>query len=188
MRKLADKILKLRKNGKSYNEISKILHCSKGLISYHLGIGQKQKTRNRTKKRRAKHPYIKKIETFQSCKHNQKIKNKVHKWKKLIQMKIDLFCGRYRKDKNMKSTFTVDDVIAKFGEKPKCYLTGEDIDIYQPRTYHFDHKVPVSRGGERSIHNLGICTKQANMAKSDLTPEEFFELCQKVINFQNSVA
>ncbi len=78
-------------------------------------------------------------------------------------------------------TFTVEDVINKFGENPKCYLTGEQLDIYQPRTYAFDHIIPASRGGLSSIDNLGLCTKQANMAKSDLTPDEFYKLCKKVI-------
>ena len=45
-----DKIIALHKEGKSYSEIQKILGCSKGTISYHLGSGQKEKsatTRNR---------------------------------------------------------------------------------------------------------------------------------------------
>lgn len=47
-----DKILSLRAEGKTYNEIQKILGCSKGTISYHLGFGQKQKTKQRSEKRR----------------------------------------------------------------------------------------------------------------------------------------
>jgi transposase len=45
-----DKIIQLRAEGKTYNEIQKILGCSKGTISYHVGEGQKEKsatTRNR---------------------------------------------------------------------------------------------------------------------------------------------
>jgi len=37
-----ENILKLRAEGKTYTEIQKILGCSKGTISYHLGDGQKQ--------------------------------------------------------------------------------------------------------------------------------------------------
>jgi transposase len=45
-------IIKLRSQGKTYREIQKELGCSKGTISYHLGEGQKQKTRQRSQKRR----------------------------------------------------------------------------------------------------------------------------------------
>lgn len=49
-----EKILQLRKEGKSYREIQKIVGCSKGTISYHLGAGQKEKTNQRTKSQRFK--------------------------------------------------------------------------------------------------------------------------------------
>jgi len=47
---MKEKILELRNEGKSYREIQKILGCSKSTISYHCGNGQKEKTKNRTKK------------------------------------------------------------------------------------------------------------------------------------------
>lgn len=47
-------ILELRKQGKSYNEISKIVGCSKGTISYYCGNNQKEKTLQRQNKRRQK--------------------------------------------------------------------------------------------------------------------------------------
>ena len=49
---MKDKILALSKKGRSYRQIAKELGCSKGTISYHLGIGQKEKTLNRTKSTR----------------------------------------------------------------------------------------------------------------------------------------
>jgi hypothetical protein len=47
-----DKIIQLHKEGKSYGEIQGILGCSKGTIAYHLGPGQKDKTRERTNRAR----------------------------------------------------------------------------------------------------------------------------------------
>ena len=44
---MKDQILKLRAEGKTYNEIVKILGCSKGTVAYHCGSGQKEKTRKR---------------------------------------------------------------------------------------------------------------------------------------------
>ena len=60
---------------------------------------------------------------------------------------------------------------------------GEQLDITKPRDYVFDHMIPRSRGGDNSLDNLGLCTKQANMAKSDLTPEEFIQFCKKVLEY-----
>jgi len=47
MRTLERQIIELREQGKTYNEIKNELNCSKGTISYYLGIGQKAKTRSR---------------------------------------------------------------------------------------------------------------------------------------------
>lgn len=47
-----DNIIKLYAEGKSYREIQKILGCSKGTIAYHIGKGQKEKTRARTTRSR----------------------------------------------------------------------------------------------------------------------------------------
>jgi hypothetical protein len=44
---MKEKILKLRKEGKTYNEIVEILGCSKGTVSYHCGVNQKEKARQR---------------------------------------------------------------------------------------------------------------------------------------------
>lgn len=51
---LKDQIVKLRESGKTYSEISTILNCSKGTISYHIGEGQVEKTglRRRTNRRK----------------------------------------------------------------------------------------------------------------------------------------
>lgn len=35
------------------------------------------------------------------------------------------------------------------------------------------------------VKELGVTTPQANKAKSDLTPEEFFNLCIKVLTYNN---
>lgn len=58
---IKDQILQLRNEGKSYKQIKELLNCSKSTISYHCGEGQKEKTLNRTKKRR-KDPTIRRSE------------------------------------------------------------------------------------------------------------------------------
>ena len=49
-----ENILKLRSEGKTYNQIKDELGCSKGTIAYHLGEGQKEKTKGRQSKHRKK--------------------------------------------------------------------------------------------------------------------------------------
>lgn len=185
---LKQKILSLRSNGKTYTEIAEILDCSKGTISYYCGEGQVFKTQTRRRASRAKcHPFKIKIESFFLYRNNDRLQKKqVCNWKSLLKDKVSRFCATKLPGNNKmynKATFTVEDVITKFGENPKCYLTGKPINIYEPRTYEFDHKMPLSRGGESSLDNLGICTKQANRAKADMTPEEFIELCKQVIKY-----
>lgn len=63
-----DNIIKLHKEGKSYSEIQSILGCSKGTISYHIGFGQKEKTRSRTQqKRNAIKEFIANYKQSRSC-------------------------------------------------------------------------------------------------------------------------
>lgn len=186
-RKIKNEILRLRALNKSYKEISKILACSLSVISYHCGAGQKEKNLKRTRKYRQKdHPYKRKTERFilKKAKLSNKKQTK-ETAKRTIYVKIRRFCSNSKRGENMKSnpTFTFSDVIEKFGENPICYLTGEPIDISKSRSYHFDHMVPSSRGGTNDISNLGICTKEANLAKHNMTYDEFIDFCYKVIKY-----
>jgi 5-methylcytosine-specific restriction endonuclease McrA len=177
---LKDSILSLKSQGKSYAEIQKTLGCSKGTIAYHLGDGQKEKTRNRTRKHRKFHPFVMKIEAFKGSNTVRKGRIPTHKTNKLLYDKTMDF----QKDgvKNiMSQTFTIEDVKNKIGDTPTCYLTGEPIDVNKPRTYHFDHIVPRSRGGSNTLDNLGVCTKKANMSKQDMTKDEYIEHCKRVL-------
>jgi CRISPR/Cas system Type II protein with McrA/HNH and RuvC-like nuclease domain len=127
------------------------------------------------------HPYSKKIYCFRNSKkvNNSKPKSLSH-WRKTLTDKICNF--REIKGTKLKSSnFTVEDVINKFGEKPKCYLTGQQLDIHDSSSYHFDHIIPRTKGGNNTLSNLGLCSKDANFAKSDKTPEEFIELCRQVL-------
>ena len=48
-------------------------------------------------------------------------------------------------------------------------------------SWSFDHKIPLSKGGNKEIDNLGLCFKIANQAKTSMTPEEFICFCKKVL-------
>lgn len=175
-----EEILRLRELGYSYKQIEKEIGCSRGTISYHLGDGQKEKTRNRHRKYRGKHPYVYKTDRF---KERRKREQRTHTTAntsndKLLYVKVWDFQDR---GDNKVKEFTVEEVKVKLGENPVCYLTGEEIDINKPRTYNFDHIIPTSRGGDNSLENLGICTKKANAAKSDMTHDEFVHFCKRVL-------
>lgn len=171
---MKNEILKLRKEGKSYSEIKKQLGCSKGTISYYCGDDQKVKTRNRTRKRR-KNKLIARLERFKGRK-SRNLKESVRKFNKRnnsLKRKID---------KNINITFTVDDVLNKFGVDTVCYLSGEKINLYNDE-YNFDHILPSSRGGDNSLDNLGITHPIANSMKHELTPEELIEWCIKILKY-----
>lgn len=184
---LGPKIRDLRDNGYTYDQIKDQLKCSKATICYHIGEGQKLKAVKKQQNRRNKvHPFDRKLENFKlSYKKPIKIKP-IHHNKKMLNLKLQSFSRVKQGTKymNTKLDFTTTDVINKFSNNQKCYLTGDEIDITKPRTYAFDHKIPRSRGGENTLDNLELATKQANLAKSDMTPDEFYNFCKKVLEHQ----
>ena len=62
----------------------------------------------------------------------------------------------------------------------ECYLTGTPINM-EVDDYDLDHIIPVSRGGSNELSNLGVSIPVANKSKSNLTLEEYLELCKKVL-------
>lgn len=101
-----------------------------------------------------------------------------------LYQKMLRFCRTQVTKKKTKYTqdFTIQELLNKIGPNPQCYLTGEAIDLTKPETYSLDHIIPRSKGGDNSLSNCGLATREVNQAKSDLTPEEFKALCMKVIN------
>lgn len=173
---MKNEILKLREEGKTYNEIKKILNCSKSTISYYCGNGQKEKVRNRTKKRR-KNILIAKLERFKYRKFIS-LREGIRKFNK----RDNNFDSYFNINKNIIPTFNTDDVINKFGIDTYCYLSGEKINLFVDN-YHLDHKIPASRNGDNSLENLGITHETVNKMKSDLTPDELIEWCIKILKF-----
>lgn len=185
---MKEKILKLRSEGKSYNEIKEILGCSKGTIAYHCGNGQKDKTRVRLKKRR-ENTLLSKVERFKYRKHDKdSLPKKEVKDRKDVVESIRKFQKRENGvstdgiNKDINKTFTWEDVLSKFGEDTICYLSGEKINLYE-NEYQIDHILPSSRGGDNSLDNLGITHSIVNKMKGNLTPDEFIDWCVKILKF-----
>jgi 5-methylcytosine-specific restriction endonuclease McrA len=170
---MKEKILELRAKGFSYSDICKELKCSKSVVSYHCGEGQKEKNRKRTQSRRKTTVISQRVERFQ---YDRKIKDKTEDFQRGRLLKN----GQARLGRRRLS-FRWQDVIDKFGWQTVCYLTGMPIDLKEPKTYQFDHIIPYSKGGEWTLENLGIACKDANQAKADMTVDEFISLCKMVL-------
>lgn len=167
MRKLKEDILKLRGEGKSYQQICDILHCSKSVVSYHCGEGQKEKNNTRRKRNR-------KINFLQ---------DKVTEFSRRLNIKINRFSKikRTKRIEYSQRLFSMVELKEHIKNNPVCYLTGEQLDITSPSGFHLDHIIPRSKGGSSELSNLGITTPNANMAKSDMMLDEFIDLCKKVL-------
>lgn len=182
---MKEKILNLRNEGKTYNEIKTILGCSKSTVSYYCGDDQKEKTKKRVSKRR-ENLIIKKLDTFKYVDKDKsyysipEIKNgkNLNESLRKFQKRDNNSDGYINKEIN--KSFTWNDVIKKFGENTKCYLSGEKINLYE-NNYNFDHIIPSSKGGTNELENLGILHKEVNMMKSNLLIEELFLWCSKIL-------
>ena len=186
---MKEDILKLRNEGKTYNEIKLILGCSKGTIAYHCGDGQKEMASNRRKKRRV-NVIIGKVERFkyketkENSKNVDELKTKderyVRESVRKFQKRDNSVKGTINNDIN--TTFTWEDVLGKFGENTFCYLSGEKINLFE-NNYNMDHIIPSSRGGTNTFDNLGILHKTVNYMKGNLTKDELIEWCKKILEF-----
>lgn len=115
---------------------------------------------------------------------------RVKKFRKLKRFSVKLSRFRERKknfDRAVKgrrsklsSRFTAKMLWNKLKSDPVCYLTGTPIDLLSD-DYAFDHTIPVSKGGDNSLLNLGLTCKPVNKAKADFSYNEFVAMCLKVV-------
>lgn len=179
---LKEQILQLREQGLNYNQIRDKLNCSKGTIAYHLNQTTKIKTRKRAILYKLNNPLQVRLSKFYSHKYKPK-KDKISIRYRCNYL-LDRIYDYYRRNKLMSAKITVEQLMEKYKDGFKCYLTGKEIDITNGKTYEFDHIIPASRGGDNSLDNLGICTPEANQAKRNLTVDEFINLCKDVLEYQ----
>lgn len=176
------KILKLRAEGKSYRDIQKILGCSKSTIAYHCD-GGKEKARVKADLKKRK-PICRKVSSFKvrcSRANYESIRKKL----KTFKRKSKRGEKTHAIVNNVTKNYTCNDVLKKITEKPVCYLTGKPIDLDKPETYHLDHIIPTSKGGTNNLDNLGICLKEANYAKGELSIIELYQLCEDILAWRD---
>lgn len=172
MQNYKNEIIRLRSEGKTYDEIKAILGCSKGTIAYHCGKGQRQKSVERQIKRR-ENPILRKTEVFKN--------DSSRKTRKSLENRLDHFQRGSKRTDQRTFDFTWEDILKKFKDNPTCYLSGRKIDFNSPKSYSFDHIIAYSKGGESTLENLGITCREANMAKSDLSVEDLIKLCKDIL-------
>lgn len=79
--------------------------------------------------------------------------------------------------------FTYLDVIKKFGENPKCYLTGEPIDYNNASQYQLDHIISVNKGGSSDLSNLQLALAKPNEMKRNYDLAEFISICKAIAKY-----
>ena len=160
----ASRILKLRKEGKTYKQISaEVGCCIHTVMAYVRPESRKMKNKGANKR---------------SSTTDGKIRKKIKNFRK--QSKV--YWGNKGKEvPNPAKIFHLENIYKKFGKDIKCYLTGRPLSWDNTKEIHFDHLKPVARGGSSSIRNLGLLCKEANLAKRDKTVKEHIQYCKEVL-------
>jgi CRISPR/Cas system Type II protein with McrA/HNH and RuvC-like nuclease domain len=176
MTELGKKIIKLKKEDYSYDKIMKELNCSKSTISYYLGENQKEKAKERNTKRKSKPEFVlqKKLYEFRYRNNTgKKVLSKVRDFQRREGSKLIITKPELK--------FNIDDFLLKIGNEPKCYLSGELIDLYDTKSYCIDHIIPSTKGGENTLENAGLVSSTVNKMKSDIFIDELIENCVKIL-------
>ena len=180
---LGAEIIELRKKGLSQKKISEILRCSKSTVSYHCSTTTKIKKQEKLIKLKEDNPaiykLIKHLDGFkQRCKKLKSIsKNK--DWNKKLRTAVSFF--RNQNNMNVEINYTYKEALEHLGGiHTKCYLTGTPINI-ETDEYCLDHILPVSKGGNNELSNMGITIPTANASKTNLEISEYLLLCEKVL-------
>ncbi len=182
MTELGNKIIELKKEGYSYNKIMKELNCSKSTISYYLGDNQKEKTKKRNIKKTSKPEFVlqKKLYAFRYRDNlGKRVLSKVRDFQRREGSKITIT--------KPELNFNIEDFLLKIGNEPKCYLSGEKIDLYETKSYSIDHIIPATKGGNNTLENAGLLSTLINKMKSDITVEEFLEKCIQVLEYNGYI-
>lgn len=180
-----EEILRLREQGLTYRQIAKKLGCSKGTISYHCGLDDEGRKELCKRVNKSRSVLAKKVDGFKArCtrKNYSVFRNKIKGFK---TKKPSRKSQSHWRINNISSNFTAKDVINKIGEKPRCYLTGREIDLNNSTEYCLDHIVPTILGGTNDLSNLGICCSEANTAKGGLSLEDFYSLCEEILAWRD---
>lgn len=182
---LGNQILKLRRLGYTYSKIAKEIGCAKSTVSWHCNNTTKEKHKEYIEKVKEENPWVlllsKHLDTF---KHRNRGIGRISMcldWNKKFRSSVSRF--RRRNNMNPENNYTYKEALEHLGGiQTKCYLTGIPINI-ETDDYCLDHIIPVDKGGNNELSNMGITTPSANASKTNLTLDEF--LAQSKLILQN---
>ena len=183
---LAKRIVELRGEGLTYNQIKEELGCSKSTISYYCSPNTKKKAKEYKENNPFEVMLIKKIDNFKRDRYKYRDGGKLNyckDWKKKTRTAVSRFRTghKLRFNEEVMEKFTYKDAIDHLGGTiTKCYITGREIDMTKD-DFNLDHIVPASKGGSGELSNMGITIPQINSMKSDLELHEFFAFCKEIL-------
>ena len=173
---LGQKIVKLRKEGQSMEKIAQQLNCSKSTVSYHCKSNTREKIKNKNQENVWLCSFLKQLHRFKKMR-KYSLKNMEDDWNKKLRSST----SHFQRTSIHMAKFSYHDALKHIGGlKCTCYLTGRNIDITVD-DYHFDHIVPLSKGGTCELSNLGVTCPEANLSKTNLTVDEYLALCKEVL-------
>jgi CRISPR/Cas system Type II protein with McrA/HNH and RuvC-like nuclease domain len=165
---MREKILKIKQEYPTwgYQKIADAVGCAKNTAKYYLHPDEAQKSKNRVRRNRVTLNGVLKRKKD----HFQMIGEKT-------------FYGKTKRSKRVPSSFSARELKEKLTSNPVCYLTGQKIDLLEPKSYELDHITPKSKGGDNSLSNCGLASRNANRSKADMTLEEYLSLCKRVLEY-----
>lgn len=179
---MKEQILKLRQEGKSYKEIQEIIGCSKSTISYHCNIQSKINSNKRARNYRKQGRCLTSILSQKRSGITDNRENKrISRARLRNHVPKPISYKRHEIKRKNNISWKSKDLLAKIGDNPVCYLTGDSIDLNNGYSYHLDHVVSRYDGGTDELENINIATREANLAKSNLSLDDFLKLCKKVL-------
>jgi 5-methylcytosine-specific restriction endonuclease McrA len=172
---------------------------SKSTLSYWINPEQRKKAKNRNQRLRKtswKFVLINKIDQF--CRKTARTPRQPPKRIRTLEYHFKERTARFsikgteEKKSWSNMNFSVDELLEAWkkhnldleNKTVRCYLTGQLIDLTETKEWHMDHIIPVSRGGPNTLENCAPATRVANQAKGNLLVEEFYELCEKALEYK----
>lgn len=179
---LKRRVINLAAAGYSREEISLKLKCSRTIVNRYLRADGCKRALISTSKWISKlHPAHQKLKSFTKKRHSQRKRYSTKSKEIVLYFRIRAFMKVTKNPTYTIQNIKLQDVLDKFGPNPKCYLTGDSIDLNDASKFAFDHIHPASRGGPSTLDNLGLTSPITNMSKTNQTVEEYLELCAKVL-------
>ena len=110
-------------------------------------------------------------------KNSDKIKRRIKQWNEKIKTNsIYSYIKRYLTKRKAVINASVEDIIGLYNKNPNCYYCGKSLDYTE---ISFDHKIPLSRNGTKTIDNIALSCKNCNFFKHTMTDIEFISFLKE---------